>query len=83
MNNATMPTDASRARQCGRLLEALRHGPMTTTAARALLGSAANPAARVSELRKHGYRIEAQRTTVITPAGQHREALYVLRKDQA
>lgn len=55
------PSAGCKATQCARLLVALKSGPITTSAARALLGPASSPAARVLDLRKDGWRIATVR----------------------
>lgn len=66
------------ATQRAAILEALRHGPLNTIAARERLGIA-SPAVRVLELRRLGYYIRTQRKTVADAEGRlHRVANYSL-----
>lgn len=66
------------AAQRGRLLERLRHGPVSTLDARATL-DVLHPAARVMELRDQGYQIETRWSREPSPCGRlHRVARYVL-----
>ena len=61
-----------------RLLDALRHRPLTTIQARQEL-DIFHPAARVQELREQGYKIHTHRRTVETDKGKHSKvAEYVL-----
>lgn len=71
-------TGNSTANQRNRIMEALRHGPLSTIDAVRHL-DIIRPAARISELRhKHGEPIETQWTKELTEAGElHRVALYV------
>lgn len=73
-----MPGTAG-ANQASRLLEALKHGPITTNEARRFL-DVFDPAARVRDLRhKRGHEIVTHRTLSITEQGvPHRVGLYVL-----
>lgn len=75
----TMPGNAG-ANQATRLLEALKHGPITTNEARRFL-DVFDPAARVRDLRhKRGHAIETHRAFSITEQGvPHRVGLYVLK----
>jgi uncharacterized protein YcaQ len=70
------------ANQATRLLEALKHGPITTNEARRFL-DVFDPAARVRDLRhKRGHEIETHRALSITEQGvAHRVGLYVLLKE--
>jgi hypothetical protein len=70
------PTESDSASQRARLLAALHHGPVTTSQARALLGTPASPAARVLELRKAGLKVQTLRTR----CGFSFEACYVLER---
>lgn len=70
-----IPSADSKATQCARLVALLKVGPVTTSAARALLGPASSPAARVLDLRKDGWRIATVRA-------KGNQACYVLGEAQ-
>lgn len=64
--------------QRARLLEALKHGPVDTFAARQQL-DIAHPAGRVRELRRAGHDISMQMEERASPAGElHRVGVYSL-----
>lgn len=71
------PAAEGRASQCRRLLSELRRAPVTTSQARALLGAAASPAARVLDLRRAGHHV----LTLRQRCGSGFEACYVLEAD--
>ena len=74
----TAASDNSAASQRARILEALRHGPLTTQEARREL-DVMHPAARVQELREQGHSIVTHWTWDETRRGRkHRMAQYVL-----
>ena len=76
--NAKLSKEA-KAHQRKLILDALRQGPLTTIAARELLG-VMSPAARVMEARRAGHNIETMRRVVWDAEGRaHRSAEYVLR----
>jgi Helix-turn-helix domain len=80
MNESLPPFigDHPKARQCLALLTMLRTGPVTTLAAREVLGIG-SPAARILDLRKRGYLIQTQRSKDIDYQGRpHTVAMYVL-----
>jgi hypothetical protein len=74
-------TGNSTSAQRQRLLERLRHMPITTLEARSQL-DILMPATRVFELRKQGFEIDTFRTLAPTECGKsHSVARYVLRTD--
>ena len=70
-----------RSQQCMRLLEALRHFPVSTFEARRYL-DVMHPAGRVQELRDQGHEIDTLRLSEPSDVGRpHCIAVYVLRKE--
>lgn len=81
-SNTPRPNFNSCAAQRQRLLEALRHGMVSTITARRDL-DILSPAARIIELRKH-YQIDMVWIKQPTDCGKlHRVALYVLKSEGA
>jgi hypothetical protein len=72
------PGVSERAKQCREILSHLRAGPLSTLDAREKLGIL-HPAGRILELKRAGFSITAQRSTVYDSAGRaHASATYHL-----
>lgn len=82
-SNDLCPSDSAKARQRAIVLRALRAGPVSSLEIRERLG-VLHAAGRVMELRKQGFKIATQSTTVADADGRsHRCALYVLMRQEA